>query len=55
MTDRSLIYAAGLLRGLAAGLIPLAAGATLKIVYDLLMWRAFSGLKPPEEAIQRPL
>ncbi len=29
--------------------LPLAAGATIKIVYDLLMWRAFRRLKPPEE------
>jgi MFS family permease len=28
---------------------PLAIGATLKIVYDLLLWRAFRHLKPPEE------
>jgi MFS family permease len=33
----------------AALWFPLAAGAGLKIVYDLLMWRAFSELKPPEE------
>lgn len=29
--------------------IPLAAGATVKIAYDLLLWRAFRHLKPPEE------
>jgi MFS family permease len=29
--------------------LPLAAGATIKIAYDLLMWRAFRRLKPPEE------
>lgn len=29
--------------------LPLAAGATLKIIYDLLMWRAFRSVKPPEE------
>jgi len=28
---------------------PLAAAAFLKIVYDLLLWRAFRHLKPPEE------
>jgi MFS family permease len=30
---------------------PLAIGATLKIVYDLLLWRAFRHLKPPEEEL----
>jgi MFS family permease len=29
--------------------LPLAAGAALKIVYDLLLWRAFRQIKPPEE------
>lgn len=29
--------------------LPLAAGAAIKIVYDLLLWRAFRQLKPPEE------
>jgi MFS family permease len=29
--------------------VPLAAGAGIKIVYDLLLWRAFRRLKPPEE------
>jgi MFS family permease len=29
--------------------LPLATGATIKIAYDLLMWRAFRRLKPPEE------
>jgi predicted MFS family arabinose efflux permease len=29
--------------------VPLAAGASIKIVYDLLLWRAFRRLKPPEE------
>ena len=29
--------------------IPLAAGASVKIAYDLLLWRAFRRLKPPEE------
>src|SRR5262249_23997090 len=28
---------------------PLVVGATMKIVYDLLLWRSFRGLKPPEE------
>jgi len=29
--------------------IPLAAGASIKIVYDLLLWRAFRRVRPPEE------
>ena len=29
--------------------LPLAAGATIKITYDLLLWRAFRRIKPPEE------
>ncbi len=29
--------------------IPLVAGASLKIVYDLLLWRAFRNVKPPGE------
>ena len=29
--------------------LPLAAGAVIKIVYDLLLWRAFRQIKPPEE------
>jgi MFS family permease len=28
---------------------PLLVGATMKIAYDLLLWRAFRHLKPPEE------
>jgi hypothetical protein len=28
---------------------PLLIGAGIKIGYDLLLWRAFRGLKPPEE------
>jgi hypothetical protein len=28
---------------------PLAAGAALKIAYDLLLYRAFRRIKPPEE------
>ena len=30
--------------------LPLVCGASIKIVYDLLLWRAFRKLKPPEEA-----
>lgn len=29
--------------------LPLAAGAAIKIVYDLLLWHAFRQIKPPEE------
>lgn len=29
--------------------LPLAAGASIKIAYDLLLWRSFRRLKPPEE------
>ena len=29
--------------------LPLVIGAAMKIVYDLLLWRAFRGLRPPEE------
>ncbi len=29
---------------------PLVAGAVMKITYDLLLWRAFRGVRPPEEA-----
>jgi hypothetical protein len=30
--------------------LPLVIGAAMKITYDLLLWRAFRGLPPPEEA-----
>jgi MFS family permease len=30
--------------------LPLVCGASIKIVYDLLLWRAFRRIKPPEEA-----
>lgn len=40
---------AGVAMAHAALWFPLAAGAGLKIVYDLLMWRAFRNLRPPEE------
>ena len=30
-------------------MLPLVAGAAMKIVYDLLLWRSFRNLKPPEE------
>jgi hypothetical protein len=28
---------------------PLIAGASLKILYDLMLWRAFRKVRPPEE------
>jgi MFS family permease len=31
----------------------LVAGAGMKIAYDLLLWRSFRKLKPPEEAMPR--
>ncbi len=34
--------------------VPLAAGATIKIAYDLLLWRAFRRIKPPEELTSSP-
>ncbi|MBI4742208.1 MAG: MFS transporter [Betaproteobacteria bacterium] len=40
---------AGWLMQVAAPGSPLMVGAALKIGYDLLLWRAFRGLKPPEE------
>jgi MFS family permease len=30
--------------------VPLVVGAAMKIVYDLLLWRAFRAIRPPEEA-----
>ena len=32
---------------------PLIAGAVMKITYDLLLWRAFRGVRPPEESTAR--
>jgi hypothetical protein len=29
--------------------LPLVIGAAMKIAYDLMLWRAFRGIKPPEE------
>jgi len=26
-------------------------GAAMKIAYDILLWRAFRGIKPPEECV----
>jgi len=40
---------AGLLMTGTSLAAPLVVGAALKIAYDLLLWRAFRNLKPPEE------
>ncbi|MDQ3369014.1 MAG: hypothetical protein M3680_26620 [Myxococcota bacterium] len=40
---------AGLLMSEGELYVPLVVGAILKITYDLLLWRAFRALKPPEE------
>lgn len=31
--------------------LPLVIGAGMKITYDILLWRAFRGIKPPEERV----
>jgi hypothetical protein len=31
--------------------LPLVIGAAMKIAYDILLWRAFRGIKPPEERV----
>ena len=30
--------------------LPLVIGAGMKIAYDLMLWRAFRGIRPPEES-----
>ncbi len=40
---------AGLLMTGETLFLPLVIGAGMKITYDLLLWRAFRGIKPPEE------
>ena len=40
---------AGLLMGGTAPVVPLYVGAGLKILYDILLWRAFRAVRPPEE------
>jgi predicted MFS family arabinose efflux permease len=40
---------AGLLMQRLAFSAPLFLGGGLKIIYDILLWRAFRHLKPPEE------
>jgi MFS family permease len=39
----------GLLMQTGSLYLPLVIGAGMKIVYDILLWRAFRGVKPPEE------
>jgi MFS family permease len=41
---------AGVLSGSGSLHAPLIVGASMKIVYDLLLWRAFRAVRPPEEA-----
>ena len=43
-------FAGLLMRGLSLG-APLAIGAGMKIVYDLLLYAAFRNVRPPEEAV----
>jgi MFS family permease len=40
---------AGVLSGALSLHVPLLVGAAMKIVYDLLLWRAFRAVRPPEE------
>lgn len=40
---------AGLLMTDGSMYLPLVIGAAMKVSYDLLLWRAFRGLRPPEE------
>jgi MFS family permease len=40
---------AGVLMGGDAIWLPLVVGAAMKIAYDLLLWKAFRGVRPPEE------
>jgi hypothetical protein len=40
---------AGLMMDDVSLMLPLVVGAGMKIGYDLLLWRAFRHVKPPEE------
>ena len=42
---------AGMLMSEASLMIPLVVGALMKVCYDLLLWRAFRHVPPPEEAL----
>jgi len=39
----------GAIPGAESMVVPLVVGAAMKITYDLLLWRAFRGARPPEE------
>ncbi len=45
---------AGILMEDVSLVLPLLIGAGMKIGYDLLLWRAFRNLKPPEELRSAP-
>jgi MFS family permease len=44
---------AGLLMSGQSLEMPIYIGAAMKIFYDIALWRAFRGVKPPEESAQR--
>lgn len=46
---------AGLLMQSLSLLTPLLAGAAMKVSYDVMLYRAFRGMAPPEEKVARPL
>ena len=43
---------AGMLMDGSSMVLPLGIGAAMKIAYDLLLWRAFRKLRPPEESVR---
>jgi MFS family permease len=45
---------AGLLMAGQSLAMPIFVGASLKILYDFALWRAFSGVRPPEETPRSP-
>jgi MFS family permease len=47
----SILGMAGLLMTGDAMFLPLVIGAAMKIGYDILLWRASRGTKPPEERV----
>ena len=56
--DGALIYAAGFLRSTTVGLVGVVLAIylfqmALKIIYDLVLYRAFRDIRPPEES--RPM
>ncbi len=58
MTDRRALYAWAVAPALGAAslgdgrslFVPLVIGAAMKIAYDVLLYLAFRGARPPEEA-----